>query len=217
MRDGRPDQPAGRSQARRPDTDVTCPVFRHFPGGAGSLTPCFRSCTAAALGNRGCHGNNARQAAVGAGQRWDPCVTPTYVPPAHITLPPSSRTQPSRAQDPPPGPSPTFLPAVSGCGLCPASWKAIPPGHFSSRPRCPELPPAQIFTRLPREDGYHFVARPHQPHPGTCPTGEGHPYVLPLALAEGQCWAWARARDTPASKTDRALFSPVYSPVGANR
>lgn len=144
MRDGRPDQPAGRSQARRPDTDVTCPVFRHFPGGAGSLTPCFRSCTAAALGNRGCHGNNARQAAVGAGQRRDPCVTPTYIPPAHITLPPSSRTQPSRAQDPPPGPSPTFLPAVSGCGLCPAPWKAIPPGHFSSRPRCPELPPAQI-------------------------------------------------------------------------
>lgn len=75
MRDGCPDQPEGGSQAQCPDTDTTCPVSRHFPGGSGSLTPCFRSCTEEVLGDRGCHGDNARQAAVGAGLRWDLCVT----------------------------------------------------------------------------------------------------------------------------------------------
>lgn len=65
---------------------MTCPGFRHFPGGAGSLTPCFCSCTEEALGNRGCHGNNSKLAAVGAGQRWDLCVTHPLMSPLPKSL-----------------------------------------------------------------------------------------------------------------------------------
>lgn len=45
--------PVDRSQAQRPNTDITCPVFWHFPGRARSLTLCYCNCTKEPLGKRG--------------------------------------------------------------------------------------------------------------------------------------------------------------------
>lgn len=44
--------PVDRSQAQRPNTDITCPVSWHFPGRARSLILCYCNCTKEALGER---------------------------------------------------------------------------------------------------------------------------------------------------------------------